>query len=279
MWKWTRSIFISLCFMAIVIRLFVGEVCAVSGDSMVHTILPGDWLWINKTTYGARMPECYLDIPVINILTWMIPSSICEKKTNWDYKRIKGTRSPQLGDMLVFNSTETKDAILVKRIVAIPGDSFLIKKGVLYSNKHFLIQPATVIPASTLNRLAEYPQRTDWTEQDYGPVYLPKRGDTITITNDNFLYLAPVIRYEDNTLSLERGKCYINGKLDPVYCFKYNYYFVMGDNRSNSRDSRSFGFVSERAIIGMIDFVLFSVDSEKKNWMGIRLNRLFHPLL
>lgn len=279
MQKLICSIFISICIAIVFVRLYVGEVCTIPSDSMAQTILPGDWLWINKTTYGAKLPESWNDIPLFNIITWIIPSSLCEKKIEWNNKRIKGKRLPREGDIIVFNSLEINNIVLAKRIVAVPGDSFQIKRGTLYSNKRFLIQPMTIIPSSReLNRLSEYPRGTKWTEQEYGPVYLPRRGDKITITNKNYIYLAPVIQAEGGTVSFNKNKCYINGFIDSVYCFKYNYYFVMGDNRNNSRDSRSFGFVSEDKIIGILDFILFSIDSEKCFWKGFRWNRFFSYL-
>ena len=100
-----------------------------------------------------------------------------------------------------------------------------------------------------------------WSRDNYGPLWVPERGATVTLTQDNLpLYERIITAYEGNTLEVRDGDIYIDGKLSSEYTFKQNYYFMMGDNRHNSLDSRYWGFVPETHIIGTPAVVWFSSD-------------------
>lgn len=121
---------------------------------------------------------------------------------------------------------------------------------------------------------------TGWTRDAYGPLWIPKKGETITFDKDVEYKVATYERaiknYEHNDFKYENGKIYINGKEAQSYTFKYNYYFMMGDNRHNSADSRSWGFVPEDHIVGSPLFVWLSLDKDKGWFDGkIRWNRIF----
>ena len=116
-----------------------------------------------------------------------------------------------------------------------------------------------------------------WTRCDYGPIWIPKKGDSIELTPDNLRIYERVIRnYEGNNLEVKGGKAYINGKEAKFYTFQMDYYFMMGDNRDNSADSRAWGFVPEDHIVGKPLFVWLSIDKDRDWFDGrIRFDRFF----
>ena len=112
----------------------------------------------------------------------------------------------------------------------------------------------------------------NWTEDNFGPLYIPKAGATIQLTTVNLpLYELAIRKYEGNTLEVKQGKIYINGEVATSYTFKMDYYFMMGDNRHRSADSRFWGFVPENHVVGKAVFIWFSKDAET----GIRWDRIF----
>lgn len=131
---------------------------------------------------------------------------------------------------------------------------------------------------------AVYPQRTEffkWNQDNYGPIVIPKKGMTINLNPENIaLYQRAIQVYEHNAFELRDGKCFINGKEAVQYTFNMDYYWMMGDNRHNSADSRFWGFVPEDHIVGKASFVWLSYGSAPENTpdaytkKGIRWGRL-----
>lgn len=125
-----------------------------------------------------------------------------------------------------------------------------------------------------------YPQNMvkSWTTANYGPVWIPKKGATLQLTLANLpIYERPIRVYEGNDLQVRGGKIYINGKQTDKYTFRLNYYWMMGDNRDNSADSRFWGFVPEDHIVGKPLFVWLSLDGDHGWFSGhhVRWNRFF----
>ncbi|MDR1981990.1 MAG: signal peptidase I [Tannerellaceae bacterium] len=118
---------------------------------------------------------------------------------------------------------------------------------------------------------------TGWTRDNYGPIWIPNKGATIELTAWNLaLYHRCIRNYENNTLEITDGKVLINGKEERTYTFRYDYYFMMGDNRHNSADSRSWGFVPEDHIVGKPILIWLSIDKDRSLLDGgIRWDRLF----
>lgn len=118
---------------------------------------------------------------------------------------------------------------------------------------------------------------TGWTVDNYGPIWIPKKGATIDLTLDNLpMYERPIKNYEGNSLEVKDGKIYINGQETTKYTFKMDYYWMMGDNRHNSADSRFWGFVPEDHIVGKPIFIWLSLNQDRGWFDGkIRWNRLF----
>ena len=120
-----------------------------------------------------------------------------------------------------------------------------------------------------------YPYHKDfkWNQDNYGPIIIPSKGMTITLNKDNYLLYERCIRvYENNTLEIKGGKAYINGIESKEYTFKMDYYWMMGDNRHRSQDSRFWGFVPEDHIVGKAWFLVASFSKENS---FLRLNRTF----
>ncbi|MFN8357085.1 MAG: signal peptidase I [Spirosomataceae bacterium] len=117
----------------------------------------------------------------------------------------------------------------------------------------------------------------DWNVDNYGPITIPKKDMTITLDSSNVALYGPVIlKYENNEdVKLDGNKVSINGKAITSYTFKQNYYFMMGDNRHNSADSRFWGFVPEDHIVGKAVFVWMSIDPNASLLNKIRWKRLF----
>jgi signal peptidase I len=151
---------------------------------------------------------------------------------------------------------KTKDALLARKdIVVSIGD----------------------VPGDDAGGLYPVNKNTGWTTDNYGPVWIPKKGETIDLTLDNLpIYERCIHAYEGNDLQVKDGKIYINGQETNQYTFQMDYYWMMGDNRHNSADSRFWGFVPEDHIVGKPIFIWLSLDPDR-GWLDgkIRWNRLF----
>ena len=136
--------------------------------------------------------------------------------------------------------------------------------------------------------LSIYPNSNDypfseWSSDRFGPLTIPAEGMTIEMSHDAFVRYGRVISaYEGNTIAEKDGKIFINGQDAATYTFKQNYYFMMGDNRHHSADSRFWGFVPEDHIVGKAVFTWFSKENNEyhggnKSWLEqIRWDRIFH---
>ena len=121
------------------------------------------------------------------------------------------------------------------------------------------------------------PYTNKWDRDNYGPLWIPSAGSSIELTEDNIIrYERCIVNYEGNTLEYKNGKAILNGEESTSYTFKYDYYWMMGDNRHNSADSRMWGFVPETHIVGRPVFVWLSLDRDVDWFKGkIRWSRFF----
>jgi signal peptidase I len=121
--------------------------------------------------------------------------------------------------------------------------------------------------------LFPYVATYNWSEDNYGPMWIPKKGATIQLTPENVIrYKRSIAVYEANKFEEKNGQYFINDKPATTYTFKMNYYWMMGDNRHNSLDSRFWGFVPEDHIVGKASLIWFSYDN------GPRWRRLFQTI-
>lgn len=122
-------------------------------------------------------------------------------------------------------------------------------------------------------------QQMPWNRDHYGPVYIPEKGDTIPLTQRNYYYYKRMIKdYEGHNLKWQNGQAILDGEPADQYTFTMDYYFMMGDNRHNSADSRMFGLLPENHVVGKALFIWMSWESGGpafKLWNRIRWSRLF----
>ena len=391
------------------INLFFFQNYVIPSSSLEKSLLTGDYLFVSKVSYGPRIPETPLTMPLTQHTMPLVNVKSYLEWPHWDYRRVKGLGNVKLNDIVVFNypagdtlCNEERyqandyyqmvysigDQILeqngqqqdvrvlnplqqrryfekvyaagrnyilnmpgeygdiisrptdrrenyVKRCVGLPGQTLQIKNRIVCLNGKANKEPdnvqytykmklkgefpidladelgitnedllmynqSGVIPltkkaymALKANRnLVEsisintdatygdlYPLNvyTGWTRDNYGPVWIPKKGESIALTLKNLpVYERCIKVYEGNDLKVDNaGRIFINGKQAKSYTFKLDYYWMMGDNRHNSADSRYWGFVPEDHIVGKPIFIWWSHSQDHPGFSGIRWNRLF----
>ena len=391
------------------INLFFFQNYVIPSSSLEKSLLTGDYLFVSKVSYGPRIPETPLTMPLTQHTMPVINTKSYIEWPQWDYRRVKGLGKVQLNDIVVFNYpagdtilTEEKyqandyyamvysfgqqiyqsqmpnpitpDSLspqqqldyfnmlynigrnyivnnpneygsidhrptdrrenYVKRCVGLPGQTLQIKNRIVYLDGKANKEPENVqytyyvklkadLPDDLLKELGisgedllslnqngympltkkavkvlnarkdlvasirlntdaatgeVYPLNavTGWTRDNYGPIWIPKKGETVQLTLKNIaLYERPIRVYEHNQLDVRNGRIYINGREAHSYTFKMDYYWMMGDNRHNSADSRYWGFVPEDHIVGKPIFIWWSSDPDRRGFSGIRWNRLF----
>ncbi len=280
--KYTYFILLPVAF-AIFIRTFFFDVYYVPSSSMERTLFPGDYVLVNKVKYGTKVPKRMQDIPVIGGL-FKTANAIHQYHL---YTPLKEFASFSREDIVVFKSVTDNNKFLIKRIIGLPGKTITIKNTEVRINEKSLIEKPeycySYIDSSKsftlfktysnqefdtldlkkkqhINKRVEtksnnnyilfpYSKQKEWTRDNYGPITIPKKGMTITLTKHNIdLYKSLLKNYENEIIDWvdEDTK---------NYTFKQDYYFMLGDNRHNSIDSRSYGFVPESYIQGKMILV------------------------
>ena len=392
------------------INLFFFQNYVIPSSSLEKSLLTGDYLFVSKVSYGPRIPETPLTMPLTQHTLPLVNVKSYVEWPHWDYRRVKGLGNVKINDIVVFNypagdtlCNEERyqandyyqmvysigDQILeqngqqqdvrvlnplqqrhyfekvyaagrnyilnmpgeygdiisrptdrrenyVKRCVGLPGQTLQIKNRIVYldgkANKEpdnvqytykmklkgefpveladelgitnedlLMYNQSGVIPLTKKAYLALkanknlvesisinadaiygdlYPLNayTGWTRDNYGPVWIPKKGKSIQLNLKNLpIYERCIKVYEGNDLKVDsQGNIFINGKLAKSYTFKLDYYWMMGDNRHNSADSRYWGFVPEDHIVGKPIFIWWSHSPDHPGFSGIRWNRLFN---
>ena len=392
------------------VNLFFFQNFVIPSSSLEKSLLTGDYLFVSKVSYGPRIPETPLSMPLTQHTLPIINTKSYIEWPHWDYRRVKGLGHVKLNDIVVFNypagdtlcSADTykdqdyyalcsyigksllasqgmeqpdlkamnpvaqrdylesvmamgrkymKDNPVeygeiitrptdrrenyVKRCVGLPGQTLQIKNRIVYLNGKANKEPDNVqysyyvklkgqMPTELMDELGIsnedmaslnqygylpltqkaakklaarkdivadirlntdaqtgdlYPLNayTGWTRDNYGPVWIPKKGATVKLNMKNIaVYERPIRAYEHNDLKVKNGQIYINGRLAHSYTFKMDYYWMMGDNRHNSADSRYWGFVPEDHIVGKPIFIWWSHNPDHPGFSGIRWSRLFN---
>ncbi len=314
--KWISipSMFIGVLVLAITLRLFVFEVYKIPSGSMENTLFKGDIILVNKLIIGPRLPRSPFEIPWVNIPFFINAENKKEtKKIYWDYKRLKGWRGVDRGDILVFNPPFNNQQTWIKRCVGLPGDTIyvdnhevfingkpsdptnqeivtyrlyfnnpsllkntLLSSGINTSN-NFLkdsidieISYLQLIQLGIKKSFHHYRNlKTDnglqknsfskvWYSK-YDKVLIPFKGLEVKLTPFNKKRYKNILTRGEGLKWDKKLKEYKkDGIVQSHHTFKYSYYFMMGDNRTATQDSRSFSAIPETKIIGKAPIVLFN---------------------
>jgi signal peptidase I len=241
---------------ALLIKATVLETSRIPTGSMEKTILVGDFLFVNKFVYGASSPR---NIPFTSI---KLP-----------YFTLPSIREPERYDIVVFEYPGDRDELepkelmtYVKRLIGLPGDTIEIKDQVVFINgkeawipPHIQYLKPYPIPKG-IPRSYIFPKNSGWNEDNYGPLVIPKKGDVFKLTPENIETYRTLINrdYGRYAVTVDGDKIYIDGKPASTYTIKQNYYFMMGDNRDDSADSRFWGFVPRDKIVGAAWMIYWS---------------------
>ena len=248
---------------------------------MENTLQPGDFIFANKFAYDISTPK---EIPIADI---PIPQ----------YKLFE-IGKPEINDIIIFefpqgfeNDSLRGGSKYVKRLIAGPHDTLKITEGNIFVNGKNIQLPETF---KTLKYEEEswiqdeiiYPPGAKWNRVSYGPIIIPAKGDTIKISPENFERFQSVIVMDHGERSLlpEGTIVTLDGRAISEYVLKQDHYFVIGDNFEASMDSRHFGFITDKMIVGKALFIYWSFDSEKVApgplgfLSAIRADRIFKGL-
>lgn len=254
----------SLIFAAIAaffIITFIIQNTRIPTGSMEDTILVGDFVLVNKFIYGSESPK-YIPFTQVEIPHFRLPAF----------------KDPHRKDIVVFEFPGNRDQVhpdelgvnYVKRCIGLPGDTIQVINKVVYVNhKQFWVptyinylEPFSKPKSEVDPRI--FPPGMPWNDDNYGPLIVPKKGYTIKLNLSNVDQWAITIdrEYGKKVVDVQNGIVTIEGKPVTSYTFKKDYYFMMGDNRDDSLDSRYWGFVPRDMVEGEAFITLFSWDRD-----------------
>lgn len=236
--EWFEALVIAAIF-ATVLRIFVVESYRIPTGSMENTLLAGDFLFVNKYVYGARVPLAGFRLPAAD--------------------------SVKRGDIIVFKFPKDRSLNYIKRCIAVSGDTLEIREQQLYVNGRAFPLPehAQFIGQKVPPGAADFqifPKYSSFNKDNYGPLRIPRKGDVIDLNAETYQLYSSLVADEGHDISLMGIQVYVDGVPAKQYTVQDNYYFAMGDNRDNSLDSRYWGFLPERDIVGEAMMVYWSWD-------------------
>lgn len=230
----------------LLLNSFVLASFEVPTGSMENEIMTGDFLLVNKFVFGGTTPKT---IPFTNtkLPSFKLPAL-------WDVER---------GDVIVFIFPGMRDeaeagafAYYLKRCIAVAGDTVVIRDRIVSVNGVPMANPRNLKFNSALIRPRGmpdpriFPKGALFNEDNYGPVVVPKKGDVIELSPENYSRWDTFVKREGHKPELINGTVRIDGKDAPSYTVERDYVFGMGDNRDNSLDSRFWGFIPKESVIG-----------------------------
>ena len=271
------KIFLFAFIFTIIIKSFFIDAYQIPTGSMKNTLLVGDYIIVNKAAFSFSTPKT---IPLTDI---KIP-----------YSTIFNLTKPKRNDVIVFehpgffrNEDSYVHSRLVKRIIGLPSDTVLIRNNEVTVNSIKINYPSNA-KIDTVNSIGKnlidkriFSFGNNWNKNNYGPIVVPYKGLSIKLNSQNIKYWKLIIDNELGEKAVREEGTVITIKDKPVseYTLQNDYYFVLGDNRSNSMDSRFWGFVPSNFIIGKAEIIYWSVDPYNKNFFkSIRFNRVLHKI-
>ncbi len=256
---------------ALFLKSFVIDAYCIPSHSMENTLIVGDYIFVNKLAYGIQSPHVF-------------PFT----KIHAPYFNIPLGRSIRRGDVIVFEYPLSSEApqndgveYYIKRCIGLPGDTVSVINGIVHVNGIKQNKPYSQSMSSRCVQGTLFPKSMNFNERQYGPLYIPRKGDTVSLSPEIIDQWLPVIQYEGHLLTLTPDSVIlIDGRAETKYCVEQNYYFVLGDNLENSMDSRYWGYLPERNIIGEALLIYWSWDYDypattlKDKLMSVRWNRI-----
>ena len=243
---------------ALFLKVFVVEAYSIPTASMENTLLAGDFVLVNKFVYGVKTPR---SIPFTGI---GIPQL-----------SLPGLTKPKSGDVVVFefpgNVAELRGhggENFVKRCIAGPGDTVTIRDKAVFVNGREMPLPrearfegAALFPKGFRDHRI-FPRGSAFNEDNYGPLVVPREGSDAPLETGSLEQYRELIERDGHSVGVDdRGRVLIDGIASTTYRVTKDYYFMMGDNRDNSLDSRFWGFVPSDHIIGKAMIVYWSWDA------------------
>ncbi len=219
------------------------------------------------------------------------------------YRIIRGIKMEGMGSGLLTRPVDKKENY-IKRCVGVPGDLIEVKDQVLHVNGeqgtifpgiqtsgmplpkgyyHMMVDSAQFYPDYTnVKYFPIFPNdpQYDWTEDNFGPLKIPAAGDVVELNHKTLpIYQRIIHAYEGHHLEEKEDGIYVDGKKTTTYTIEMNYYWLMGDNRNNSADSRFWGFVPEDHVVGHAAFIWLSTSPDKGMFSGgMRWGRMFQGI-
>lgn len=225
--------------------LFVG-IAHIPSSSMEPILRSGDVVWFSKLRYGPRLPASPLEIPWINVLFWLTNGQEESASRSWGYYRLRGYSQPKRNDIIIFSQPHQTDAF-VKRSVALPGDTIRIINDSVFINGAHIAEPYALFTKPAVDSLASHTIK----------LIVPYKGLTIATSNESWeTYRLLFIKHEAEGFSPTR--------FDSSFTFQQDYFYMLGDNRHNSNDSRQFGPVPKSTIVGRATRIIYSKSGEPR---------------
>jgi len=339
--QWIKALIYALL-TVIVVKAFFFWVYVIPSTSMEKTLLPGDLIFVNKMSYGIRLPITPITFPLSH---QKMPLNNNYKAyidfLQFPYVRLFSSQIER-NDVVVFNYPLEEDipvdhrSFYIKRCIGLPGDTIKISNKKVFINKVFLpfpknvefnynvqtdidltndtllkyditegsrlsgnnywqltlsdssiklfeklayvnsVKPLKINPNSFADYIFPYNNNYNWNIDYFGSLIIPKKDVTVILdTNNIHLYEKIIKDHEENELEWNSKFFIINGDTTKTYTFKMDYYFMMGDNRHNSSDSRFWGFVPESHIVGKAHSILLSINKSPNAIKKYRWERFF----